>query len=327
MFHAKFKAPSYYKDFRCKGADCRNCCCQGWKVTLTQEEYFKVMNLDCSKDLKEKMDAYVGILSHPNDKEYARINFDFQGQCPLRLNNGYCGLQVECGEENIPSVCRYYPRSPKLNPFPECCISNSCEWVLEYLYENDVWNFEFLPLSFAFDDDEKKEDFPSDYQEKRNFYLTLFLKNASFLSKVEVLLHNGIVFDHIKEEIILKKLRDAFSRSISISSLLENLDGEIPSFSSLFETLKGYYPNLDGILSRILLNHLFYAKFPFVTSFQNKREECSCLYFLIYFWLWILKGNLKKKDKDDFVDISASFFRVAEHSNLYDIIDFFVKKS
>lgn len=326
MFQAKFKVPSYYKKFHCKGADCRNCCCQGWKVTLTQDEYFKVMDLDCSERLKEKIETYVGILLHPNEEEYARINFDFQGQCPLRLSNGYCGLQVECGEENIPSVCRYYPRSPKLSPSPECCISNSCEWVLEYLYDDNTWNFESLPLSFAFDDDEKKEN-TADYQKKRDFYLVLFLKDAPFLSKVDVLFKKGMISDSFKEKTILMMLKEKFSRSISISSFLENLHGEIPSLSSLFETLKGSYPELDGILSRILLNHLYYVKYPFVISFEKEWEECACLYLFIYFWLWILNGNLKRKDRNDFVDISASFFRVAEHSNLYDVIDFLVKNS
>ncbi len=49
MFKARFSVPSYYGGFACKGKECRNCCCQGWKITLNQKEYFSLQSLDVPK--------------------------------------------------------------------------------------------------------------------------------------------------------------------------------------------------------------------------------------------------------------------------------------
>ena len=95
MITGKFIVPDYYPEFLCKGSKCRSCCCDGWTITVNQDEYFRLRDLDLSKDRKEKVDAYIGILPHPTSDRYARINLNFFGECPRRLENGYCGLQVE----------------------------------------------------------------------------------------------------------------------------------------------------------------------------------------------------------------------------------------
>lgn len=326
MFQDKFKVPSYYKDFHCKGSDCRNCCCQGWKVTLTQDEYFKLLNLDCSKDLKEKIDAYVGILPHPSPLEYARIYFDYTGQCPLRLLNGYCGLQVECGEENIASVCRYYPRSPKLFPFKECCISNSCEWVLERVIEDEDFTFEDRELSFSFDDDEKEVKMDSDYIKNREDCILLMKrKDLFFFDKLSLFVNDKGLISQEKTKEIISSVKKAFSRSISISSYLANIPSQIEDVSFLCVKMKEMYPKLDRYMANILLNHFFYIKFPYVEKCHLKNMGIN-LYYVVYLWLLILYYNLSKKDENDFIDITGSFFRVLEHSNLYEVIDFFVER-
>lgn len=315
MIHGKFIVPSYYKDFQCKGKDCRNCCCQGWKITLTQKEYFQLLDVDCSSLLKEKILAYVGILPHPNELEYARINFNYNGECPLRLENGYCGLQVECGEEKIPSVCRYYPRAPHLYPKKECSISNSCEWVIEYLLQHEI-TFEEKELSFAFE--EKEEDNHVEDEEKRKTCLSILKKEESLdmCLKEIILFLNGDV-SLIAEErhaSILSELKKTFAHSASLMFLLENcVDRNIAISIEEEEWMK-----------KILINHLFYLRFPYLRKIRNPG---ICLYYVVLFWKWILSWNQKAHTKEEFIDLSASFFRVGEHSNLYEVIDFLVKKN
>ncbi len=315
MIHGKFIVPSYYKDFQCKGKDCRNCCCQGWKITLTQKEYFQLLDVDCSSLLKEKILAYVGILPHPNELEYARINFNYNGECPLRLENGYCGLQVECGEEKIPSVCRYYPRAPHLYPKKECSISNSCEWVIEYLLQHEI-TFEEKELSFAFE--EKEEDNHVEDEEKRKECLSILQKEESLdMCLKEIILSLNEDVSLIAEErhaSILSELKKTFSHSASLMFLLENcVDRNISISIEEEEWMK-----------KILINHLFYLRFPYLRKIQNPG---ICLYYVVLFWKWILSCNQKAHTKEEFIDLGASFFRVGEHSNLYEVIDFLVKKN
>lgn len=323
-----FEVPEYYPDFHCKGKDCRNCCCQGWKITLTQDEYFHLQSIDCSKEMKEKIEAYVSVLPHPSMDEYARINFNYLGECPLRLENGYCGLQVECGEENIPSVCRYYPRSPRLYPKKECCISNSCEWVVESLIDNQK-TFKTIPLelSFFFNDDESKEEMPEDYIEKRRHCIEIFnekislkeklLSIISYLKEDESLLKDKNVFS------ILKEVRKTFSRSVSISSYLEDVK-EDKSMDDILSLLKERNPLTEDWISRVFVNHLFYMKFPFL-PIKERTDISLALYILVLLYLEILFYGWKG-DRNGFVDITSSFFRVGEHSNLYEVILFHLKK-
>ncbi len=315
MIHGKFIVPSYYKDFQCKGKDCRNCCCQGWKITLTQKEYFQLLDVDCSSLLKEKILAYVGILPHPNELEYARINFNYNGECPLRLENGYCGLQVECGEEKIPSVCRYYPRAPHLYPKKECSISNSCEWVIEYLLQHEI-TFEEKELSFAFE--EKEEDNHVEDEEKRKTCLSILKKEESLdrcLIEIIISLNEDVsLIAEEKHASILSELKKTFSHSASLMFLLENcVDRNISISIEEEEWMK-----------KILINHLFYLRFPYLRKIQNPG---ICLYYVVLFWKWILSCNQKAHTKEEFIDLGASFFRVGEHSNLYEVIDFLVKKN
>ncbi len=315
MIHGKFIVPSYYKDFQCKGIDCRNCCCQGWKITLTQKEYFQLLDVDCSSLLKEKILAYVGILPHPNELEYARINFNYNGECPLRLENGYCGLQVECGEEKIPSVCRYYPRAPHLYPKKECSISNSCEWVIEYLLQHEI-TFEEKELSFAFE--EKEEDNHVEDEEKRKECLSILQKEESLdmcLKEIILFLNEDVsLIAEEKHASILSELKKTFSHSASLMFLLENCV-EMNITVSIEE---------EEWMKKILINHLFYLRFPYLRKIQNPG---ICLYYVVLFWKWILSCNQKAHTKEEFIDLGASFFRVGEHSNLYEVIDFLVKKN
>ncbi len=316
MIHGKFIVLSYYKEFQCKGKDCRNCCCQGWKITLTQKEYFQLLDVDCSSSLKEKILAYVGILPHPNEMEYARINFNYQGECPLRLENGYCGLQVECGEERIPSVCRYYPRAPHLYPRKECSISNSCEWVIEYLLEHKI-TFEERELFFAFEEKEE-ESKHFEEEEKRKKFLSILQKENSLddcLKEIIFSLKEDVsMIDKEKHASFLVELKKTFSHSASLMFLLENCTDMKTSVSKEEEEW----------MKKVLINHLFYLRFPYLRNIQNPG---ICLFYAVLFWKWILSCNQKTGTKEEFIDLSASFFRVGEHSNLYEAIDFLVKKN
>lgn len=319
-----FEVPDYYPAFHCKGKDCRNCCCQGWKITLTQDEYFRLQSIDCSKEMKDKIEAYVSVLPHPNMDEYARINFNYLGACPLRLENGYCGLQVECGEENIPSVCRYYPRSPRLYPKKECCISSSCEWVVERMIgQKGPFHTISKELSFLFEDDEKKEEIPENYTSIRKHCIEILEEGKGLKEKlIEIISYmkddvSVLTIENISS--ILMEIRKDYARSVSIASYLEDIKQD-KSMDKILSLLHQQNQETETWISKVLVNHLFYMKFPFL-PLKDRKDVSLALYLMVYLYLEILFYSWKG-DKNGFVDITSAFFRVGEHSNIYEVILF-----
>ena len=106
-FSHVFSVPAYYPNFHCKAGDCRHPCCSGWGITLSMKEYFNLIGMDCSPELRRRLDTAFHPVDVPSEERYACISPRWDGDCPLHLPNGYCALQCEHGEGAIPTVCRY----------------------------------------------------------------------------------------------------------------------------------------------------------------------------------------------------------------------------
>ena len=52
-----YLAPDYYRAFRCKIAQCRAPCCDGWPVTFSMSDYFRLLGVACSPGLKRRLDS------------------------------------------------------------------------------------------------------------------------------------------------------------------------------------------------------------------------------------------------------------------------------
>jgi hypothetical protein len=145
----KFTVPGYYKDFRCKGGACRHTCCGGLAVNITQEEYFRLVGMECSPALRSDLDLALKPLNNPDPYRYACILPNFYGQCRLLDEKGLCRLQKECGYDVLTSVCKYFPRSPRMRDGAQCATANACEETLELLYESETpWTTETNELTF-----------------------------------------------------------------------------------------------------------------------------------------------------------------------------------
>lgn len=139
----EFLIPDYYPSFSCKMGACRSACCVGWPISISMRNYFYLLGLDCKRSLRERLDCGVRVLQHPTEEEYARFEPRYDGNCPLRMQDGRCALHAELGEGILPDVCRLYPRGFRAeNGQYECSCANSCEAVLELLLDKKE------PISF-----------------------------------------------------------------------------------------------------------------------------------------------------------------------------------
>ncbi len=138
-----FTVPDYFPDFTCKGGACRHSCCNGFKVGISLDDYNKLLGISCSKDLRQRLDCALKVVSQPSPSSFAFINPKWDGTCPIQDGEGYCALQRECGESALANVCKVYPRSPKALPILESSCANSCEHTLELLFHH-VKPLEFI---------------------------------------------------------------------------------------------------------------------------------------------------------------------------------------
>lgn len=129
-----FYVPDFYERFVCKADACRANCCHGWSITVSMQDYFNLLSVSCSRRLREKLDVSLHLVKDADPQRYAQILPDWRGNCPLQQEDGLCGLQCECGEKMLSSTCRYYPRGVRTAFDDECCLSGSCEGVLETMF-------------------------------------------------------------------------------------------------------------------------------------------------------------------------------------------------
>ena len=146
----EYLVPRYFRAFACKMGACRRSCCEGWPVTVSMKNYFTLLGLPCRRELRERLDVGLRVLDHPTEEEYARFSPNWQGDCPMRMEDGRCSIHAELGEDVLSDVCRLYPRGVRtFDGALECSLSNSCEGVVELLLrerEPMTWSHETLPL-------------------------------------------------------------------------------------------------------------------------------------------------------------------------------------
>lgn len=130
-----FLVPDYFFDFNCKMGACRQACCQGWPVTFSMQNYFSLLGIECSKELRDRLDRSLKILDYPTEEKYAFLSHNYEGNCSLRMEDGRCPIHAHLGEDYLPDVCRLFPRGFRLEEGKyEVSLSNSCEAVGEIFY-------------------------------------------------------------------------------------------------------------------------------------------------------------------------------------------------
>ena len=136
MDEDRYLMPEYYPKFSCKMGACRASCCEGWQVTLSLEEYFRLLGLFCGPELRSELDVALRILDDPDPARYAALSRRYDGSCRLHMPDGRCALHAQVGGWALPEVCRLYPRAIHAD-IRECACAGSCEAVLEKLFALD----------------------------------------------------------------------------------------------------------------------------------------------------------------------------------------------
>lgn len=317
----KWIMPKYYNDFKCKIGMCRNVCCKGWTVSVNLQEYYKVINLECNSEFREKLDRAFYVNLRPTTEKYAVLRKNYYDDCIFHGEDGYCEIQKNFGINSIPSVCDMYPRNISTEFALEKSCSNSCEKVLEMLFENTdefqlceeettstitCLNNQYISVRKLIIDSLNNRD-KSIYERIKDIYKkmpdTFELKNANY---------KNLAVEYLG--LYKEKSSVAFDYLQAIEETTESLDD---LKKHLYEVL----PNTDIYLEKYLINHIFFTGFPYDKLKGILKEGLYSLIGVYELTKYILVIAMKNKSElSDFVDAIAKLYRLIGHSDFHKYI-------
>lgn len=326
--------PDFYREFQCKCGACRRCCCDGWAVTVSQDEYFRLLGEDCSGELRRRLDEAFYVPRDAAPERYAVLNRDYLGRCHLRREDGLCALQAELGEAALPTVCRLYPRGIRAES-GEAALANSCERVVELLARRaEPVRFERLDLGRDATGSEAPEKRALrmacvDILQRRDIGIRQRLlrlgahlchkeyRSAPFALRMEALLEIARLYEEISPSIAgyCKNAAEAF----------EGRDECV--FDDLSETLLQRFPYLNTLTEHLLVNHVFFTRFPYAQPDASAEEEFLALCGLFAFLRFLSTGNVEHlRTDEDLADLLADLFRVAEHTRFHHNVEVILRR-
>lgn len=314
----KYTVPEYYKTFSCKGGDCRHTCCHGWGITLSMDEYYKILGMDCDPLLRRRLDTAFYPVENPTKERFAAVNHRYDGDCPLHAEDGLCELHRQMGEGAIPSVCRMYPRSVR---FGCCSCTNSCEATLEALLKCDKI------LGFT----EAEYDYPYGREEAAPNAEALLSKAIATLSDASIPLKKRIMrvahengVELTSPELHYDKLFEMLSTlSEGSEALSEYFIPLLPYFGengenvpTLIEKFETSFPEHETFFANILINHVFYDRFATDGS-AAAAEKSSRALCVVYGIMRLAAAGTAELGSgvNTLIDTVAGVFRWIEHSS------------
>lgn len=360
-YTSKFIVPNYYKDFKCKGKECRASCCIGWDVTISLKEYYKLQTLKCSKSLRSMLDKTFVIKKNPNPDQYAIVQKNYKNDCPLHMEDGYCRLHKECTETALPLICNYYPRGIRNDYSYEASCANSCERTLEMLFNDDSEvTFEEqiltidLPLNPIIISDEHKNK----YNGVRQICFSILTNRESTLASRIIqmgrVLQGILNFEDesnyqsipIMFQLSDLKVEKNYSYSFSIqnkllkyfhdrSTSIENYSQKVINYFDqdgikLYQTgkidLVKKFNNIEIMFEKLLINHLFFIQFPYTYNTKTIWEEYLSICGVYLFIRYITIGYMHDQNKiEDLIDVLSASFRLIDHTNFSKNLNLFLK--
>lgn len=118
--------PKFYDAFKCKGADCKNTCCQKWEIDIDADSVarYESMPGPLGDDVRAAMTVTDGV---------HHFKFNKDGKCPL-LQDGLCRIVLDYGEDGLCDICHMHPRFFKyIGELELCGVGLSCEESCELL--------------------------------------------------------------------------------------------------------------------------------------------------------------------------------------------------
>lgn len=310
----------YFDEFSCKTVKCRNNCCQKWIVGLDKEDYQRIMEADCSEELRYRLEIAFKIPRRMLSKNYRVFAMDKNGLCPLLSADGLCTLQIECGQEMIPKICRRFPRIR--NEYANCDIyvgQTGCERVVEQLFNTD--KFELT--------NRNKLNEISEQDEKLSGLLDVLDilqdKAIPLERRIELICGENSFADERKLfNISVLNMRTIFNEFYNTpqysKDTLERYDCSqgYDNYLTDFSVFEKKYPEWRRYFENILANHIVVMEYPYVDTEIKPGDTRGGLKTIYMFMRMISAANTRDAEgMAPLVDSLLRLFRLAEQPNFY----------
>lgn len=337
--------PDYYPDFRCKAAECRNACCEGWPVTFSMADYFRLLGIKASPETKGRLDRALHFTDHPTEDEYAMILPRYDGKCPMHMDNGLCAIHAEAGEEALPAVCRLYPRGLRDG---EISCANSCEAVIELLYRTNPLVFRSMEIPISFKAPPRLHFFETGGRETEIRLWLIGIVQDRRMALASRLNRLGQAVCHMDDALTAhdsKRVEELLAGADFpaampdpdkekalriIRALLCRLDERSDSIRAYGQLALERFeqdddpertqarflstcPLWETWFENMIVNHMFFAQFPFQDRPVSLREEVAAL-FSVYGLLRFMMAGAGDGTLDRLIDIAAALFRLVDHT-------------
>ena len=128
--------PVFYDEFHCIANRCQDNCCHDWGITFSKKDYLTIKRAPKTPELEEL--THKAMRRLPDGTRTPEQYGEFvtrSGACPFQREDKLCALQMGCGAETLPYVCRIFPRKNIYTPMAkEYSLSTACEAVVEQLW-------------------------------------------------------------------------------------------------------------------------------------------------------------------------------------------------
>lgn len=354
-----YLVPDYYPAFSCKMGACRHPCCEGWPVTISMKDYFNLLSVDCSPELRRRLDTGLHLAPHPTTDAYAQILPRYDGQCPLHLPDGRCGLQAELGPDVLAAVCRLYPRGVRTGELRECSCAASCEAVPEMLlHRAEPLRFINAPLDIQPPPCPPRHHFfhTGGREQEIRLWLIAQLQNRAYpLPRRMLLLGQALLAmdqalaarddqrihrllsgeEALPEPDVLTadpaRLADGLSAAEQMLAIMDGSSNSIraygeavlatfgqddaPRYQQAAARFGALIPQWENWFEHLLVNHMFFAQFPFQDRPVPLKDEylALCAVYTLLRFLTVAHAWLHP-EQDAIVDVVAAVFRLVEHT-------------
>lgn len=358
------RIPDYFPFFACKIGTCRHACCQGWPISITLQNYFDLLGLDCSPDLRRRLDGGMHLADNPSPEHYAQFSPRYDGNCPLRMDDGRCALHADVGEAYQPDICRLYPRGIRLEKGKlECSCAASCEAVVELLLHRkepitfvekefslslpphlEERNIQFATMG---KDWEIRQYFMRLLQDRRLPLSERMLSLGKQIERMDSVMHSG---DKAALDALLQEERTVAETTPDVQQTTEDLqsglwiaekltalldarhnsiqeygekslayftgDDVMAKYQSAKEHLETTFPDWETFFEHLLVNHMFFAQFPFQDRPESLPQEYTALCAVYILLRFLTIGCMaESENEENLVDTCAALFRLIEHTS------------
>ncbi len=340
---SEFFVPDYFPRFSCKMGACRSACCVGWPISVSMKNYYTLLGISCDDDLRRRLDCGLRMVERPTEDCYARFNPRYDGNCPLRMEDGRCSIHANLGEHVLPDICRLYPRcirEGKEGGVNECSCAGSCEAVVELLDREEPVSFVRYTMAARLPDHPQRAMFAEAGEggKARMRFLSVMQDRAHSIPERLMLLGQKLAewdgSDSPAEEGKTVELSDSLRAACELVGLLDEhsdsirdfgegalsafgADADLPErYAKARRQFEERFHGWETLFENLLVNHMFFSGFPHADRPGTVQDEWIALCATYVLMRVLCIGCLAEEgDRKQMTDILAAVFRLVAHGD------------